>query len=90
MNLKTFGVTDRSKCDIVSHCVTSIFSFLNWHIVAYFFLFGTFLFSHCLTVLTQVMGVTPRTFVTLVTNVIVMCHWSSNKHCSKLDSWIVG
>jgi hypothetical protein len=49
---------------IVPHCVTSI-SFLNRHIFAYFFRFGTFL-GH---------SVTLYHIVTLVTNIIVMCHW---------------
>jgi hypothetical protein len=70
------------RCQIhvkVSHCVTSI-SFLNWHIFGYFVLFGTFL-GHRVTLchsVTHVMGVHLVTCVTLVTNIIVMCHWSSN------------
>jgi hypothetical protein len=43
--LEDFGVTDVSKCHILSKCVTSIL-FLNWHD------FGIFcdIVSHCVTV----------------------------------------
>jgi hypothetical protein len=77
MNLKTFRVTDMSKCHIVSQCVTSI-SLINFHFLAFFGDYWTF-FCHSVTLrqgVTHVMGVTLVTYVTLVTNIQVMCHLS--------------
>jgi hypothetical protein len=76
--LMTFRVTEMSQCHIVSRCVTYVW-FHNCLILA-FIAFLNFL-SRSVTLcdsVTHVMFVTLCIYLTDVSNIIVMCHWTSN------------